>query len=163
ELKGLAAYQLLRVLVKGKGAYDPPPSLSERVEAAIGLCQLKDPDRDADYDPSVAVYAVGLCFLDFVSEYKKDYVNLTVRTKDPKASKVPANCWRIQSARFKQATEDLRVNTKNTPAQANAQKLARDVGKIADSIITYGPVEESDVLRKMVSTLAPKTGRFYTK
>ena len=39
-VKGPVAYELLRVLVKGKGAYNPSPSLSERVEAALGLCLL---------------------------------------------------------------------------------------------------------------------------
>src|SRR5205085_2179610 len=60
-----AVYELLRVLIKGKGAYEPPTTLAERVEAAIGLCQLKDPEKEADYNASVAVYAVGLCFLDY--------------------------------------------------------------------------------------------------
>src|SRR5207302_976552 len=82
-------YDLLRVLVKGKGAFDPAPALGERVEAALGICHLKNPDA-AGYDPSVGVYAVGLCFLDYATEYAKDFVNIVGRKdlKNIKESKI---------------------------------------------------------------------------
>jgi hypothetical protein len=168
-VEGPAAYELLRVLVKtGKDAYDPPPSLSERVEAALGLCYLKDPLGDAGYDSSVAIYGVGLCFLDYATEYSKDYLNFREREgKNAKTadSKIPTMPWRIQSERFKQGAKELVADApKGTDAQKKAQVLERDLSKIADSMKAYKPVtlDELIIFRKMVNnTLAPKTGQLY--
>jgi hypothetical protein len=165
QVEGPAAYELLRVLVKGKGAYQPPPSLSERVEAAIGLCRLKDTAGDGDYDPSLAVYAVGLCFADYATEYKTDYTNLVGR-KDQKApkegSKIPTMPWRILSERFKYAIKDLVANTSKTPpAQANAQRLEKAITGMAESIRAYGAVEDLVGFRKVVDAMKPKTGKLY--
>jgi len=165
EVKGPVAYELLKVLVKGKDAYDPPPLLSERVEAALGLCQLKDPLGDLDYDPSLAVCAVGLCFYDFAKEYSEDYVNFVGRKdfKNPaKESKISNLPWRIQSERFKQALSDLVANTKGTPAQANAAKLYSEASKMTDTMRFYNRLEDNlGLFRKMAEGFAPKTGKLY--
>jgi hypothetical protein len=165
RVEGPAAYELLRVLVKGKGAYQPPPSLSERVEAALGLCQLKDTAGDGDYDPSLAIYAVGLCFFDYATEYKTDYTNLVARKdqKNPKeGSKIPTMAWRIQSERFKQAMKDLVANTAKTPLQAKAaQKLALAITPMAESMKAYGTVDDLIGFRKLVDEMRPKTGKLY--
>lgn len=159
------AYELLRVLVRGKEGYDPPPSIAERVEAALGLCHLRDPGANADYDPSVAVYAVGQTFADYATEYQKDYGNIFGR-KDPKnikeGSKIPTMPWRVQSERFKQAVKELVVNTKGTPAQANAKKLETQVNLVATSIAGYASVQsELGQTRKVADALAPKSGQIY--
>ena len=163
-VEGLAAAALLRVLVRDKGMLDPPPSLHERVEAALGLCQLKNPTA-AGYDPSVGVYAVGLCFYEFASVYSKDYVNIQAR-KDlknfPPGSKIPTMHWRITAERFKQGVKDLVVNTKDTPAYAGAQRLEKDVTVVANDIRNYQQVQNSlPPFLKMVETLKPKTGQLY--
>jgi hypothetical protein len=168
-VEGPAAYELLRVLVKtGKDAYDPPPSLSERVEAAVGLCQLKDPGGDADYDPRMAIYAVGLCFLDYATEYANDYLKFSERyEKNPKGAdttKIPKMPWKIQSERFKQGAKEFVTDApKGSTAQKNAQRLERDLSKIADSMKAYKPVtlDELIIFRKVVNELAPKTGQLY--
>jgi hypothetical protein len=166
-VEGPAAYELLRVLVKKKGAaYEPLPSVSERVEAALGLCQLKNADA-AGYDPSVAVYAVGLSFHDFAAEFSKDYTNISSRKGDPKNfpkdSKVPTLPFRILSDRYQQGIKDLVAGAKGTPAQANAKKLEQALIPMAQSIKSYNSVTGSDLtaFRKTVETLAPKTGQLY--
>ncbi len=163
EVTGPAAYALLRMLVKGKGAYTPPTALAERVEAAIGLCHLKGPERDTDYDPSVAVYAVGLTFHDFAKSYQEDFVNLAQRKdlKNPKhESKLPTMHWRVQSERFKYAMQDLVGQAKGTPAQANAQTLSKAVALTATTIAGYGSVAgDLGPLRKTVDALKPQAAK----
>ncbi len=65
----IPALQLLRVAA-GAGL-EPPPSLTEQVEAAAGLCrmQLKNVDK---YQPEVAAYAIGRVVVDFATQYDKD-------------------------------------------------------------------------------------------
>jgi hypothetical protein len=165
EVKGPAAYHLLRVLVKGKDGYQPAPSLAERVEAALGLCKLQDTAKDVDYDPSMAVYAIGLCFFDFASEYRADH-SVIVGRKDPKAikegSKIPTLPWKILSVRFQGAMKDLVANTNKTPAYANAQRLEKEVTRMADQMFKYVQVEDPSVFRRgLVDTIKPKTGKLY--
>ena len=169
EIEGPVAYELLRVLVRGKDGFDPPSTLAERVEAALGLCQLKDPQGDTDYDPSVAVYAVGLCFFDYMMEYSKDYANIVGRKKmgafktDGPDVKIPTMLWRIQSERFKAAAKELVTNTKGTPAHTNAVSLEKNVSNFAEAIRGYSQVPDMPRIefRKLVERMEPKTGQLY--
>jgi hypothetical protein len=170
EIEGPAAYQLLRVLMrKGDKAYKPPMSLPERIEAAIGLCYLKDTQfQDATYDASVPVYAVGLCFVDFAFEYTVDFKDIEGRRKlskdkdkdrDKEDLKIPKLPYKFLAERFRQGTTELAAATKGTPAHDSAKKLQRDVGKIADTIKSYTLLDggEINAIRQMVKTLKPKT------
>jgi hypothetical protein len=165
-VEGPAAYDLLHILLKGKGALDPPATLAERVEAALGLCQIKD-TVDVEYDPSVAVYAVGLCFLDYALDYSSDYANLSGRKNlkniDPN-SKIPTMHWRILSERWMQGVKDLAQSARETPAKANAPKLEKGTSKIAEAMGKYESIQNDlQPLRQMVESLKPKTGQLYTK
>lgn len=168
-VEGPAAYELLKVLVRtGKDAFEPPTGLSERIEAAIGLCHLKNPTV-AGYDPSVSVYAVAICFLEYAEEYSRDYPNLKDR-KDPAlklispTSKVPTMPFRIQTERFRHGMKDLLANSQGTPAVAAAKKLEPNLMKLANDMAKYQPVQNDlPVFRNVVASLAPKTGTLYTR
>lgn len=167
KVYGPAAYELLRILIKGDGALDPPASLSERVEAAIGLCHLKYQLGDNDYinyDPNLAVYGVALCFLDFASEYSKDFANLNARKKNPGGTKEPTMAWKIQAERFKAALDDLATrNTQpGTKANDNAKALRDGAGPMADSILKTTQLPDLVPYMNKVVALAPASGKLYT-
>jgi hypothetical protein len=174
SVQGPVAYELMRVLLKkGEGAYKPATTLAERVAAAQGLCSLKDSspntpnlhDQDILYDPNLAVYAIGLCFHDFMLEYSGKYTELLQR-KNLKAigegSKIPTMPWRVHNERFKAAAKELVENTANTPAQAKAKQLEREINRLADSMLKYADVG-ADVgpLRVMIQSLSPATKKVY--
>jgi hypothetical protein len=167
EIQGPAAEQLLRVLMrKGDKAYKPPMSLPERIEAAIGLCYLKDtPDKDAAYDASASIYAVSQCFVDFAVEYSRDLTGIAAGRKKPAKDakdnpdlKIPKLPYKALAERFKQATTELATSTKGTPAYDKARILQRDVATIADSINKYNSIENDlTPLRNTFKTLKPIT------
>src|SRR5207249_725537 len=41
KINGPVAYGLLRALARNKEALNPPPTLNDRLEAAIGICMLR--------------------------------------------------------------------------------------------------------------------------
>ncbi len=174
SVQGPVAYELLRVLLKkGEAAYKPPTTLAERVEAALGMGMLKDAnaniphDLDIVYDPSMTVYAVGLCFHDFMSEYSREYlgsklVDRKKLTAIGEGSKIPTIPWRIYNHRFKAAAKELVDNTKGTPVQAKAVQLEKEINRLADSMLKYADVG-ADVapLGMMIQSLSPATKKVY--
>src|SRR5207244_1546371 len=62
---GLVAPTLLKVLA---GNLQPPPSSHEKIEAAIGLCNMKHPNMP-EYNPGLATYLIGQMILDLSAEY----------------------------------------------------------------------------------------------
>lgn len=50
---------------------EPPPSLSERVEAAAGLARMRTKNANK-YQPEVPAYYVGRVVVDFATQYDKD-------------------------------------------------------------------------------------------
>jgi hypothetical protein len=172
-VEGPVAYELLRVLLKkGENAYKPPTSLPERVEAALGLCLIKDnptlPDQLINYDPSMAVYAVGLCFQDCLAKYSKQLTELQLR-KNVKAptegSKIPEMAWRVQNERFKFSLKEMVDNTAKTPAQANAKRLEKEISRLATIMLNYQAVSDDQErdFRALVETLAPKSNKVYDR
>jgi hypothetical protein len=114
KLLGAAAPTLLKVLSK-KGL-EPEPGLAERIEAAIGLCQMKyvlPSERRAihEYQPELAVYLVGRLIHEFGSEYNKEWANL----KPGPGHKPPSLPWKIHAKRLEYALKDLARNAEDSP------------------------------------------------
>lgn len=82
----------------------PPPTLSERVEAALGLCQLKTEVPPKPQAPLV-VFLVGKTLLDLTSEYFNDQTHFKGKGTAP-----PLLPWRYYGERWKQALAALKTN-----------------------------------------------------
>ena len=168
KVEGPAAFELLQILVKGEGEITPAPSLSERVEAAIGLCYLQYPYGDnidyIDYDPSVAIYGIGLCFLDFANEYSRDFVNLNNRNKkgEKANTKEPVMAWRIQAERFKAGMEYFDKSTEKSKAHARAKALRAEINPVADLIKDTKQLSDMVPITNKIAALAPADGKLYT-
>ncbi|MBI3821334.1 MAG: hypothetical protein HY289_01495, partial [Planctomycetes bacterium] len=117
---GPVAPTLIKVLIPG--AISPPPSMQEKIEAAIGLCHMKHPNME-DYDPSAAVFVVGRTIAEFVDDYNKDWGNIAAVGA---ARKLPMLAYRTEAKRLKEALIELEKNAKGTKANdlnASAKRL----------------------------------------
>lgn len=63
------ALELLRVIARD--GLEPPPSLSERVEAAIAVCHMQT-EKFNKYQPEYAAYFIGRLVVDMATQYDKD-------------------------------------------------------------------------------------------
>ncbi|HZZ81172.1 MAG TPA: hypothetical protein VFE62_21900, partial [Gemmataceae bacterium] len=126
--EGPVAYTLLNVLA---GNVTPPPTLQEKVEAALGVCAFKYPNM-ADYDPQLGIYLVGRTIEDFVKDYNKDWINFTAvgGTK-----KLPYVAYKVDARRLKAGLKELGANTPTAHVKA-AKALESAAGTpILDKII----------------------------
>ncbi|MCI0741476.1 MAG: hypothetical protein L0Y72_20780 [Gemmataceae bacterium] len=163
KIEGPAAYGLLRVLSEGDDGITPTPSLSEKIEAAVGVCNLRDP-FSVNYDPSAGVFLVGRTVAEFFSEYQKDFVNIK---RDPKdKDRLPAmQPWKIQGERLRQALGAAVTNTNGTPAHANALKMQQETKLLFAAIIDgarFQQLENHQQFGRLVAKMKPKTGTLFT-
>jgi len=154
KVEGPIAPTLLRILAP-KGGIEPSPGLAERIEAAIGVCQIKYA-QVPDYQPEIGTYLVGLFVSELATEYNKDLVLI-------RGGKQPLLPWKIHSKRLENALKDLAKNAKNQPGEANAKKVADNAIPLIKYMQSYNQITQPDVLAftKMVTTLRPTLTEVY--
>jgi len=153
-LQGAVAPTLLKVLA-GRDI-KPPPSLQEKIEAALGLCALKHPNMP-DYNPSLATYLIGRTIVDLVDDYNRDLANIGVLGKN---RRLPYIAYRTDARRLGDALTEFAKHA-NTPQTKILKDLAQPVLASMTKFTQtdpYLPPANSVDLRKHVSTTRPKTG-----
>ena len=150
--KARIAPTLLRVLIK-KGM-EPEPSLSEKLEAAIGVCNLKI-DNASPYQPEMGVYLVARFLDEYIRTYAGDFANLKQGLKPPPIA------WRIQSERLRLALDTMVKNTQGTPAKAAAERIAQ-FGKDYMTLISgYKLLENPNAFRAIAEAVRPKSNELF--
>jgi hypothetical protein len=132
-LKAPVAFALLRVLAPDKDMA-PPPLLSEKIEAAIGLCEMKSEIKANSTtvikcQPDLVVGLVGKTVLELVQQYQHDHPNFATKG----SGRVPALAWRYQARRVRLALADLQANL---PQKADARKNAQALEKASLPLFT---------------------------
>ena len=164
-LQGAVAPTLLKVLAKGE--LDPAPTLQERIEAAVGLCNMKYPNI-TDYDPTLANYLIGKTIVDFLDDYNVELGKISI----PGAGrKIPKIAYRTEgkrlfdgvavfadNAKTKQAT-DLKADLKAV-AQLALAPLTKQVLKEADQFPQIDAARLRD-LKQQVPTWRPTAGKIF--
>jgi hypothetical protein len=153
-LQGAVAPTLLKVLA-GRDI-KPPPSLQEKIEAALGLCALKHPNMP-EYNPSLATYLIGRTIVDLVDDYNRDLANIGVLGKN---RRLPYIAYRTDARRLGDALTEFAKHA-NTPQTKILKDLAQPVLASMTKFTQtdpYLPPANSVDLRKHVSTTRPKTG-----
>jgi hypothetical protein len=136
------------------GNLQPPPSLQEKVEAALGLCAMKYPNMP-DYEPQVAIFLIGKTLDEFVFEYNKDHANFAVAKKPSYVAFVG------DARRFKAGFKDLAANT---PGANPSAKVAKDMESkampIVDKISKYQLVTLNELtpFKTVLVQARPKDG-----
>jgi hypothetical protein len=155
---GAVAPTLLKVLA---GDVQPPPSLQEKIEAAIGLCLMKHPNMP-EYDPSVAAYLIGKTVVDFMDDYNKDLANIAAVGA---GRKLPMIAYRTEAKRLSDGVNEFAKNANN--------KSATELKNLAQPILLsmtpnnpmrpYPPIDNAKVneLRQNVQQSRPKTGAVF--
>lgn len=151
---GLVAPTLLKVLA---GDLQPPPTLSEKVEAALGLCAMRYP-KMPEYNPDLANYLIGRTLLDFTAKYNEDLINFSVVGAKRQVPYLP---WKGDAARLKAGLKQLVDNAQGASARAGAEGLELRSGAILNSISMYKNTEIARVqeLNLYVTKIAPKDGK----
>src|SRR5262249_6781592 len=108
----MSALWLQRALNK---EMDPPPSLTEQAEAAIGLCHLQS-SLSKEYNLDAASYEVGKFLVDFIGEYSTQ-----------RATKQGLIPWKLYRMRLVLALDALNSQAKEPGANKEA---AAYVGKL---------------------------------
>jgi hypothetical protein len=150
-LQGAVAPTLLKVLA-GRDI-KPPPSLQEKIEAALGLCALKHPNMP-EYDPSLATYLIGRTIVDLVDDYNRDLANIGVVGKN---RRLPYIAYRMDARRLGDALTEFAKNAPHATILKDAQPVLASMTKFKETE-PYLPLANSVDLRKHVSTTRPKTG-----
>jgi hypothetical protein len=160
-LQGAVAPTLLKVLAtpfdaraSRPGDIKPPPSLQEKIEAALGLCATKHPNMP-EYDPSLATYLIGRTIVDFVDDYNRDLANIGVVGK---GRKLPYIGYRTDAKRLGDALTDF---AKNAPQAKILKGPAQHVLGSMTKSDPYLPLANSVDLRKHVSATRPTTGNVF--
>lgn len=160
-----AAYALLTVLAPGKAGLRPPPSLSEKCEAAVGVCNLLGAKENKvgmnlieEYQPDVGVYLVGQFLVEFTKEYIKDYQVFGGKAKE---GKVPMLPWKVEATRLEQGLKTLLETTKESPVAPKLAALLKQSTPILEGIRNGRRVDAPTLLQTAVSATRPQTGTVF--
>ncbi len=149
---------LMVVAAGDKSGLSPPPTLTERVEAAIGLCRMRS-KLVPSYQSKLGAYLVGHVVVDFVEEFKKDQdlftqeISKTLPNGKSVTVRVPPRLpWRYYSARLYAALEDLE---KNAPAELKGAKQFSNF--LTSSKSTLMKIRDSSMSKRQVVFPTPPT------
>jgi hypothetical protein len=170
-LQGAVAPTLLKVLatpfaarVSQPGDIKPPPSMQEKIEAALGLCTMKHPNMQ-EYNPSVAAYLIGRTIVDFMDDYNKDYANFGTVGLD---RKIPQIAYRTEAKRLSDGLTEFDRNAK-IPSSTTLKKLAQPILASMTNMTKSTPMApyvridnaEVNILRQEVGNFRPKNGNIF--
>jgi len=161
------AYTLLRFLTPGKDGPNPPPSLSEKVEAAIGVLKLDTRGVDG-YNPEPGLYLAGQFLMEFTTEYRKDFARfggkVAVKLEKGERRSPPELPWKFMGERLVSGLEGLKNGIRiDHPAHAKAMKLQEKARNILGTVVGHGQIGDtaSTDLVQSVNALQPPSGALY--
>jgi hypothetical protein len=152
QVEGLVAPALLKVLANG--ALEPPPGLSEKIEAVIGLASMKY-NNIPDYNPDLATFLMGRTLVEFMAEYSRDLNNFVGANK-----KVPFLAWRTEARRLDNALAQWAKTNGDKSKADQLYQPAKEMLRSITSGATYMPIPEltQTTLRSAIPALAPRSG-----
>jgi len=148
------AQGLLRVLAAERNDLAPLPSLTEKAEAAIGLCRIQ-PTAIEQYQPEASVYLVGKFLLDFAREYRKDEPNF-----GGKADRPPLLPWKSYADRLQKALKAMQEAKGPPPDAAYKEKLKKLVEysfPLLELMKHHQPIDDPTVLEGALAKMWPMT------
>jgi len=150
KVNGAAVYTLMRVLADD--GLNPSVGIPEKIEAAIGICQMK-PREISAYDPELGLYLVAKFLHDLGSAYQKDWTEARI-------AKRYSTPWRFHAARIKTAlnTQYNNLANINSGRKATAQKLQTDATIMLNEMGASNSVAgQLDRLNALANQLRPTT------
>jgi hypothetical protein len=169
EVLGPAAYYLLYIACGGKFDGTPPITLLERMEATLGLCNMKAGEVPT-YNAEFSVYAAALCLAQFTAEYNRDYgyfakaaVGKDAKSVAPRQEALP---WQVYATRFDDGLTALAANIKDSPkATTNLTLLRNKLGPTTLATIKERKkavdLEVPPALTSFATTIRPTSPEIY--
>jgi hypothetical protein len=143
DVKVPVALALLQVLAPEKNGINPPTSMSEKAEAAIGLCTMRAVERSKvvrfeSYQPEAAIYLVGKFLTEFGELYQTDEPNLA------KGSTIPTLLpWKNYADKLISALQEMQERTPAGAAySANLDKLVESGKRLLGDIRIHRRIDE---------------------
>jgi hypothetical protein len=163
KAQGPIAPALLRVL-SPKSDLDPEPGLSEKLEAAIGVCQIKW-NTVPEYQPDIGAYLVGKFTVEFLKQYNGDLVFIKAEKPRP-----PLMHWRFAAKRLEIALADMSANAKGYAGdvknlEANFNGFKNDAIRVLKGVQEKGqlPVQQGEIniLNNSVNKMRPASNQVF--
>jgi hypothetical protein len=168
HLRGAVSPTLLGILTEVVPGPETPAGvralvLRDKVEAALGLCNMKHYKDDtkktemAEYDPSVATYLVGRTLLEFAGEYGRDLANFKRADTEKKA---PYIAFKIDAKRLELGLKELA--RKENPRAIELQVKADPILKAIQNYSSLNAAQVSALEQKVKELrVSAATGKIF--
>jgi hypothetical protein len=149
------ALGLMKVLAGDKAGLEPPPSLSEKAEAAIGLCRTKTSVFE-QYQPDATLYLTGRFLVEFATKYQEDFAGGSLsRDKDKRPALLP---WKYEAERLKVALDEFQ---KSTPAGAKADYREKVKSMVEHSVPILNKMKSHTEVNTAIPLLEGALGKMW--
>jgi hypothetical protein len=158
DVKGPVAYQLLKVASGSAVKVGPPYTLSEKLEAAIGLCQLKS--GPSQYNVELGAFVVGKVLAEFADAYVEDYHYFSLKDKDGprRQSRLP---WKHYAQRLDLGLKSLSTNLPKDSPVGQKLKSGTNAARFLDDIAKGKEIESAAALQQEMEALRPAITEVY--
>jgi hypothetical protein len=152
------AYYLLKIANGSPAAVGPPYSLSERLEAVIGIAKL-DTAGMKNYNSELAVFVVANVLIDTASAYIDDFPIFSVVPKGKDGTILP---WKYYAGSLEDVLSVMSANLKGTPAAKSLdEKVRTNIKDVLAQMKVLRRVESPQVLQTFVANNPPTVTEVY--
>jgi hypothetical protein len=159
-VKGPVAYHLLKVANGSPVKVGPPYTLSEKLEAAIGICQLKS--SPARYNMELGAFVVGKVLAEFADAYVEDYHYFSLKDKEKDAprrqSRLP---WRLYALRLDAGVKTMVANLPKESPVAQKLKSGTNAARFLNDIASGKEIDSAAALQQEIDALRPTIMEVY--
>ncbi len=162
KVSGPAVQAYLAVL-KNDGLV-PEANIAEKLEAAIGICQMKIDPTVEIYQPQEGIYRVGLFLVELGTFYRTDHNAFAGQGKIKSAPRYP---WKLSGKRLSSALAEMVAAVKNNPnklhqdAAERARKLEKAAIPLLVSMQGHTLAYNIKDLAEAVTALRPETPQVF--
>jgi hypothetical protein len=155
-VKGPVAWYLFNIASGVPPKVGPPFTVSEKLEAALGICHLK-----SGHNAELATYLVGDALVELGRAYAEDYAYFSVKVGKEEPKRQPRLPWKIYAQRFQAGLQAMQNNSaKDSAADKKVKSLVAGSKKLLDDISGYRPVE-LEVFQQEVTAMRPQNADVY--
>jgi hypothetical protein len=160
---GPVAASLLYYAMGGPLKNGPKLTMSERLEAALGVCNLKSSSVPS-YNVPLAVHVVTKCVLDFALEYQGDYSYFKANPKAESRKGQAKMPWKYDAVRLMAGLDALAANaSRDDPSGVQAANKLKQIAQGPLELIARhaAVTDEITLLRNLMKENRPANTEVY--
>jgi hypothetical protein len=157
-VKGPVAYHLLKVASGSPVKGAPPYTLAERLDAAVGICQLK-PVAKAD----LSAFVIANLMPDLANAYAEDFAFFNAKLAKDEPKRQSLLPWKLYAERLKGGLITMQNNLKDPKDAPKVQGLKTNVDKMLKDISGHKQIDMNSLvlIQQDAEALRPATGEVY--